>query len=840
MVDFLQVPVWSLKAAEWATKGRWLILLAAAGAFLLALQAIQGLKVSTRLDALMPENAASVHTLNAAKEKAGSFASIQVVISGNDRTQIEATLVLLEAFTRRLAWADSVQYFEDISVLERHKLLQLSVPELEEVEQSLEGEMLEATAREFKKTTGIDLSINLVDSGVKASSIEPTADERAPADDTGEGKGSERTDRDKLLEPIETERHFTSDDGRSQALVIWPKQGREGLGEAKTMIADVAAIIKALDLNAPADGMRVGIAGRIRNKVAQFDAVINDVVVGLGSSVSLIILLLLVHYRRFVVVPLIILPLVTGIVWTIGVTAIVIGGLNLITIFLALILFGLGIDFGIHNYSRYAEARASGTDHTEAIAIVIGLTGKASLIAGLTTAVGFFALMFTEFRAFREFGFIAGSGILLIYCAMYTVFPALLSVFERRINWQKHTSAETGAKKKSAAQSFVRFSVGSRFPGATLLTLLPILIVAANLAPQLGFEKNFKNIQAARSSDHLWATNQSKGIFKGGHDRAVLVVKSLEEVKAIEEYFAAYAAKDTETPTIAKLSSVRNFVPDATEQADRLKVIKRMWAKLEDAGSMPKDLADQVKYLEVGELAATDLPPAMRRVYLGDESQPGYLMYIYNSVTMDDADLAKQFYDDAAEFTVNGITYHPASEGFIFVEMLALMKADAVRAVSLVGGVTIMLVLVFVRSISGAVIILVPTVAGLVITLASMTLFGLPLSIINMVILPSLIGISVDNGIHIYERYHESGESVGAVMATTGRAASITTLTTMLGFGGLVTASMGGLRSMGALALIGFGTCLILTWTMLPALLKYSETFGGKTRKLAVQDIMND
>ena len=804
---------------------------------MLGFQALQGLKVSTRLDALMPENASSVHTLNAAKQKAGSFASIQVVIEGSDRTTIEETLVLLEAFTRRLSWVDSVQYFEDISILERHKLLQLSVPQLEEVEQSLEGEMLEATAREFKKTTGIDLSISLVESGVKATSIEPDAS-TGPIDPAEKKK---QADRDKLLAPIETERHFVSDDGRSQALVIWPKKGHEGLAEAKNMIADVAAIIKALDLNAPADGMRVGIAGRIRNKVAQFDAVINDVLVGLGSSVSLIVLLLLAHYRRVVVVPLIILPLVTGIIWTIGITAIVIGGLNLITIFLALILFGLGIDFGIHNFSRYAEARADGKNHTDAIALVIGLTGKASLIAGLTTAVGFYALMFTEFRAFREFGFIAGTGILLIYCSMYTVFPALLSVFESRINWQKSKVEKIHNREKlwvSKMQNFL--AIGSRFPKATILVLMPVLIVASTLAPKLGFEKNFKNIQAARSAEHLWATNQSKDIFKGGHDRAVLVVKSLEEVKAIEDYFDAYAAADTETPTIAKLSSVRNFVPDETEQAERLRVIKRMWSKLEDAGNLPKELADQAKYLEVDELAATDLPPAMRRVYLGDESQPGYLMYIYNSVTMDDADLARQFYDDAAEFTVNGITYHPASEGFIFVEMLALMKADAVRAVSLVGGVTILLVLMFVRSLYGAAIILLPTIAGLLITLASMTAFGLPLSIINMVILPSLIGISVDNGIHIYERFKESSEPVSTVMATTGRAASITTLTTMLGFGGLVTASMGGLRSMGMLALIGFGICLLLTWTLLPALLELYKAPRRTPHPLIPQDQTND
>lgn len=795
-----------MKAANLVTRGRWLILLAAVLLFLLAVKMMGGLKVSTKLEALMPEGAQSVQTLNSAMQKAGSFASIQVVIEGDDKSAIENTLIVLEAFTRRLPWAESVQYFEDISVLERHKLLQLSVPELEEVEQTLEEEMLAATAREFKDVTGIELSINLLDSGVKASSTKTEATDPAQADK-----------RDKLLEPIETERRFVSDDGRSQALVIWPKPGHEGLGEAKRMVSDVAAIIRALDLNAPDTGMRVGIAGRIRNKVAQFDAVMTDVVVGLGSSVSLIVLLLLLHYRRFVVVPLIILPLVTGIVWTIGVTAVVIGGLNLITIFLALILFGLGIDFGIHNYSRYSESRAAGTGHVESVAIVMGLTGKASLIAGLTTAVGFFSLLFTEFRAFREFGFIAGSGILLIFTSMYTVFPALVSVVERYINWQKQAprvSATTGS----------RWSLGSRFPKATVTALLPIMLGAAILAPQLGFEKNFKNIQAARSEEHLWATKQSKGIFKGGHDRAVLVVDTLEEVEAIETYFDAYTKQDTGTPTIAKLTSVRNFVPDPVVQEERLKVIKRMWDKLEEGGTLPGELADQAKYLQVDEFSATDLPPAMRRVFLGDESQPGYLMYIYNSVTMDDADLARQFYDDAAEFQVNGKTYHPASEGFIFVEMLGLMKADAVRAVALVGSVTLILVLIFVRSVTAAAVVLLPTVMGLLITLAMMTLVGLPLSIINMVILPSLIGISVDNGVHIYERFQESDEPVGVVMATTGRAASVTTITTMLGFGGLITASMGGLRSMGLLALIGFGTCLILTWTLLPALLKFLET----------------
>ncbi len=753
----------------------------------------------------MPEGAPSVQTLNDAMEKAGSFSSIQIVVHGEDKKRVEETLFVLEAVTRPLLWSESVQYFEDISVLERHKLLMLTVPELEKVEKVLEKEVLTAATDDFKKKTGIPLNITLLDSGQSNASAGGIDNEF-----------SEEALRSHLYDEVETERRFVSDDGETQALVIWPKPGYEGLGEAKAMVADVAAIINALDLNAPEDGLHVGIAGRIRNKVSQFDAVINDVVMGLGSSISMIIMLLLFHYRRIVVVPLIILPLLTGIIWTVGLTSVVIGGLNLITIFLALILFGLGIDFGIHNFSRYAETRAKGVSHVDAIAVIMGQTGRASLVAGVTTAIGFLSLLFTEFRAFREFGFIAGSGILLIFVAMYTVFPAFLSVVEKHIDWMKH-------QKRANKKLSKILTIGSRYPRGTILAILPFVFVAAVLAPKMTFEKNFKNIQAARTDEHLWATKQSKNIFKGGHDRAVLVVESLEDVKAIEEYFEDYAKKDVDSPTIAKLTSVRNFVPDANEQKERLQIIKRMWDKIEESGPLPEELADKTKYLDIDVLKATDLSPTMQRLFLGTESRPGYLMYIYNSVTMDDADLARQFYDDAAEFTVDGKTYNPASEGFIFVEMLALMKDDAARAVGLVGGVTILIILGFVRSIRAAAVILIPTILVLLFTIAIMALVELPLSIINMVILPSLIGISVDNGIHIFERLRETGEDIETVMAGTGRAASITTLTTLLGFGGLITASMGGLRSMGMLALIGFGVCLLLTWLLLPALIRLYE-----------------
>ena len=69
--------------------------------------------------------------------------------------------------------------------------------------------------------------------------------------------------------------------------------------------------------------------------------------------------------------------------------------MNLVTVFLVLILFGLGIDFGIHNLARYDEVRKSGATMRTALKTIYSKTGHASLLAGITTTCGFYSLMLT-------------------------------------------------------------------------------------------------------------------------------------------------------------------------------------------------------------------------------------------------------------------------------------------------------------------------------------------------------------------------------------------------------------------------------------------------------------
>ncbi|NNE39764.1 MAG: MMPL family transporter [Marinicaulis sp.] len=755
----------------------------------------------------MPESARSVQSLNTVLEKSGSFASIQIVAQSEDPKTTHEFLKKAKSQIDSHDWVAYSQYSEDVEFLTRHRLLMLETEELEALEQDIKDAYPVFLAQKLAEAVGTDVTLSIRDQNAIGSSTTELDQHRI--NDLTES----------LSNPPAKERFFTTEDELTGVLVIWPKNGLDSLGEAKHMVGDARVITEKLIVEGGGK-VKAGVAGRIANKVAQFDAVTGDLKLSLISAISLIALLIGLFNRSLISVPIIILPLGIGLIWTLGLTSLVIGGLNLITVFLVLILFGLGIDFGIHNFSRYIEERRNGAGAADAIAVVVSHTGVASLIAALTTSAAFFALMLTQFRAFSEFGFIAGAGVILIFAAMYSVQPAMIVVLERFLPqgviapWANENIA---AENPSAATA----------RNYALPIVLLSLVFAAAFVPRVSFERNFKNLEARQPSSLVWATMETDRVFGSSHDRALLAVDTLTELSAVTEYFDEKILTDLRTPTIEKTSSVLEFIPLQDLQLKRLAIIDRLNERAESLRGVDDALYESaMNYLDIDTIDMGDLPEALRRAYLGADREPGYLFYIYNSVSMDDSALAKQFYDDAASFEVSGKRYFSASEGFIFVEMIALMKADALKAIVLVSIVTAFLALLFTRRIAAAVIILTPPLLGVLVTLGIMGAVGLPLSIMNMVILPSLIGITVDNSIHIYHRFKTDGEhySIAAIMRSTGRAAVLTTLTTLIGFGGLVTASMGGLQSMGMLAIIGFSICLIFTWLLIPGLLRFLQT----------------
>jgi predicted RND superfamily exporter protein len=102
-----------------------------------------------------------------------------------------------------------------------------------------------------------------------------------------------------------------------------------------------------------------------------------------------------------------------------------------------------------------------------------------------------------------------------------------------------------------------------------------------------------------------------------------------------------------------------------------------------------------------------------------------------------------------------------------------------------------------------------------------MGLFGVPLNPANMIAFPLILGVGVDNGVHVLHDYLlRRAEGRSTISYPIGRGVLVKALTTMIGFGMLMISSEHGLASLGLTLTLGVGCCMLTALVFLPAALQ--------------------
>jgi predicted RND superfamily exporter protein len=128
------------------------------------------------------------------------------------------------------------------------------------------------------------------------------------------------------------------------------------------------------------------------------------------------------------------------------------------------------------------------------------------------------------------------------------------------------------------------------------------------------------------------------------------------------------------------------------------------------------------------------------------------------------------------------------------------------------------------RSVLDTILVFIPLAITAIIAIAASVLLEMPLNMANVVVIPLIFGLGVDNGIHVVERFHESPTLNELVHSSTPRAVFLSTLTTMGTFGALSFSSHQGIYSVGVLLTCALGSLMLLTLISLPALLAVFST----------------
>jgi uncharacterized protein len=231
-------------------------------------------------------------------------------------------------------------------------------------------------------------------------------------------------------------------------------------------------------------------------------------------------------------------------------------------------------------------------------------------------------------------------------------------------------------------------------------------------------------------------------------------------------------------------------------------------------GDLAEDLHRLRDVATPAPITLDDLPPALRERYVGHSGK--WLLRIFARDCLWD-------YGPLEHFTHQVQTVDPDATGKPFgtVEGLKSLRNGFQWAGLYALGVIVLVLLADFRNVRHALIALAPLAMGMLLSLGVLGLCGLPLNPANMIALPLILGVGIDNGVHVLHDYlMRCREGQSTISRAIGRGVLVKALTTMIGFGTLMVSSHRGLFGLGFILTLGVGCCMVTALVFLPAVLR--------------------
>jgi len=815
----------------------WIVLTTALSIGLVSGYFALQLRIDTDIANLLPADNPRVIALNHLRETVGGETEMDVAIGSpdfeaNKRFAEDLITKSLELYDRRSQspYFSKVEYRKDTEILKDYALFLATPDELDDLIDYLDTRIEDAKLEANPFFIDFDF------------------------DDEGDVAAEEETDAAKEFEAaykdLVPNEYPVNADSTRLVLKLFPTGSKSDLAFLRRMFVNYDSLVIAMNPASYHPEMQVKFGGRLKKHLLEIDSIMRDVFNSFATGVSSVLLLVMLYFfgkkywnyrlgaehartkgfwahivRAPVSILLIGIPLFLSLVYTFGITYLYLGVLNTMTSVLFVILFGMGIDYGIHFYARYLEKRSAGQPVQDALMSTYESTGAAVMTSALTTAASLFVLVFADFRGFSEFGFISTIGILFAWLCMTFVMPSMITLAER-FGWILSNENEESAPIIEAPH---------RYPFSRTITyggiLVTVLVIA--FASRLGFEYDFGKLEPEfpeykEYSEFVGSMNQSSrrnpAYILANTDAQVLEI--LDQLRSIQ------SEADTNSTILDVEALQERFTTDTALVAAKFERIAIIRDQLEDPfikGQEDENLEILRRASLVTEPIRIDqIPDFIKSRFMTRDGELGKFVMIYPSVGLSDGRNSMAFKNEIGLITTSdGESFWSASTSIAAAEMLELMQEESPYFVGGTFVMIVILVLLAFRSARWALISMLPLMIGLSWAFGIMLLFDIKFNFYNLVVLPAILGIGTDNGVHLAARYLEEGpRSMWSVLKSTGQHITIGTVTTMFGFMGLLFTNHPGLFSIGLTATIGIGMTLVSALTFLPALIQVMEDRG--------------
>jgi predicted RND superfamily exporter protein len=609
-------------------------------------------------------------------------------------------------------------------------------------------------------------------------------------------------------------------------------------------------------------------------------------------AIVAILILLIFAFRMWVAPLFAILNLLIGILWAIGLTAMTVGSLNIMTQMMSVILLGLGIDFSIHFISGFTEQRAAGQSIESSLKATFLKYGKGIVTGALTTACAFLTLLVSSSRGMKEMGLVTGMGLLAVLVTTFLALPTFLVFRERRIDRRKNVRQI----QRDISFRFLGRSgdyLGKHYLGTLLFALLLSLFLIWQ-AGQITFDQNYLHMEPkGLPSITLQDTISTK--FDLSMDYALVLANSVEESRNLAKQYRTLS-------TTAMTEDIGLYLPSPEEQSRRKSYVEQIRARMvgskiktslsrSDLGTLTKEIQrlawnimeiqdmaflggqdrvdkkcselvgktdgpktnnmimnlyeslknsddrvlndlnrfqsrfaprfkNQVLSMANAETIRLNMLPSSILDRYADQDRTHFLISVYPKASIwTDLAFLNQFVKD-----LDRVNDRATGMPTIFQALIEIVGQDGRKALVLTVLIVFLLLWADFRHAGHALIAMIPLLTGMAWMVGLMHLTGMQFTVVNVMGLPMILGIGIDDGVHIIHRWiYEGKRDLYTVFASTGKAILLTTLTTMLAFGSLFFSVWRGFASLGSALFLGVGACFVTTVLLLSGILGWID-----------------
>jgi hopanoid biosynthesis associated RND transporter like protein HpnN len=614
----------------------------------------------------------------------------------------------------------------------------------------------------------------------------------------------------------------------------------------------------AADLNlASAYQARVRLTGPVPMNDDQFATIKENAVLNAVVTIGVVLFILWMALRWMRIIFAVFVSLVVGLSVTAALGLLLVGTLNLISVYFAVLFIGLGVDFGIQFSVRYRAERHEVDGLYEALLHAARRAGAPLTLAGLATAAGFLSFLPTAYRGLSELGLIAGLGMLIAFISSITLLPALLSRLKPRSE-----PYPLGYAFLAPVDDFLE-----RYRVPILIGTALVILGASPLLFWLRFDfnpMNLRNPNVESVATYLALEKDQEG---GAND-----IKALEPTLAAADQAAA---KLRALPEVARVLTLSTFIPDQQEQklpliqnaaktldpalnpptvnppptdaenvaiinstvnalnrladsalgpgaaaAKRLAADMTALAKADQATRQRAETAfvqplrtvldDLRNLLKAHEVSRDNLPPELVSQWMTPNGQAR--IEIAPSGNADNNTTLRAFAHAVLSVAPN------ATEGPISILearrtiITAFLEAGAYALLSIA-----ILLWITLRRVGDVLLTLIPLLVAGVVTLEICVAIDLPLNFANIIALPLLLGVGVAFKIYYIMAWREGQTKLLQSVLT--RAVTFSACTTATAFGSLYFSSDPGTSSMGKLLAISLLTTMTAAAFFQPVLM---------------------